>query len=195
MGFGSRYAPSSSGGWMSKRDYEEWTHAGRGAETTNEVKAQPEVKTTDLLTPSEIAETMVFGVEDLLSVEEEQKLEEDKRTPEELYEHMVAVDTRLMGKFHGWEQISPVQLADLKVGKWIVQTKFINYKTKQRRSLCMIKLTGKSGNTLSFENLKPRIPDPRYPFVKRTWNLSWSATKPLMEALIGSCNRQFYIKG
>ena len=152
------------------------------------------VKTTDLLTPSEIAETMVFGAEDLLTVEEKEKLEKDKRTPEEIYELMATEDTRLMGKFHNWEQIPPMQLADLKVGKWIVQTKFINYKTKQRRSLCMIRLTGKSGNTLSFENLKPRIANPQYPFVKRTWNISWSATKPLTEALIGSCNRQFYIK-
>jgi len=148
-----------------------------------------------------------FVAADLLTQEEEKKMLEgtafvpepqqpavDTRTPEELHAQSVIADAPLLRKWNGWELITPAQLTDLKVGTWIVQTKFINWKVKQRRSLCMCRITQKSDTSLSFENIKPRTPNPAYPFVHRTWTLSWTNDQDRDTKLVGSSYRNFYRK-
>jgi hypothetical protein len=133
-------------------------------------------------------------LEETVFVPEPQPAVVDDRTPQELQEHSLAQDALLLRKWNGWELITPAQLTDLKVGTWIVQTKFINWKVKQRRSLCMCRITQKSDTSLSFENIKPRTPNPAYPFVHRTWTLSWTNDQDRDTKLVGSSFRNFYRK-
>jgi hypothetical protein len=118
----------------------------------------------------------------------------DDRSPEELHVHSLAQDAPKLRKWIGWDLITPSQLVELKVGTWILQSKFINWKVKEQRCLCLCRLTGKSGNTLSFEKVKPREPNPKYTFVPRAWNLSWTDDSDRDAKLIGSSFRNFYVR-
>lgn len=179
-GMNHQYGTTPSFGWMSSSDYREFrdTRTTDPQEKQNETKAQPEQHETKT------------HPEDLQVVS-------DTRTPEEIYEHILHTDSKLMHNVHRWEEIDPERITDLKIGTWMFMTKFNNFRSKDTRKLILVEITFIQQNSIGLKFVPPRVENSNYPFKPKSWTMSWGPAnnnKSKRDSLVGHVCRRYFVK-